>query len=212
MNGRFSEEDLLPLSGLQHLLFCERQCALIHVEGYWLENRLTAEGRRLHERADSAEAERRGSVGIARSLPLRSFELGLIGFADVVEFHETGDGAVPFPVEYKRGARRRWLHDEVQLCAQGMALEEMLGTAVPAGAVFYGRSRRRRDVSLDPPLRQRTREAAAQFHEIVAARRTPLAKRQPKCRSCSLLEVCQPAATTELDPAGYLRSILEGIP
>lgn len=86
----YAEDDLLPLSGLQHLLFCERQCALIHVEGLWAENRLTVEGRHLHERADAGGHETRGALRVARGLALRSLRLGLAGRADVVEFHTGG--------------------------------------------------------------------------------------------------------------------------
>ena len=126
-------DDYIPLSGLQHLAFCERQCALIHVEGIWEENRLTVEGRQLHERVDAVGDEIRAAVRIARGLPLRSDRLKLVGKADVVEFRKDG----PFPVEYKRGARKAWRHDELQLCAQAMCLEEMLGVAVPRDVPWY---------------------------------------------------------------------------
>ena len=128
----FAEDALLPLSALRHLLFCERQCALIHVEGLWAENRLTVEGRHLHERADSGRSESRPGVRIARTLPIRSLRLGLIGRADVVEFHDAGPGAPPrvVPVEYKRGRPKLDESDRVQLCAQALCLEEMLGVRV----------------------------------------------------------------------------------
>lgn len=192
----YSEDDLLPISALQHLLFCERQCALIHIEGLWAENRLTVEGRHLHDKAHDGLAEVRAGIRITRGLALRSFQLGLVGKADVVEFHpdpETSRGR-PFPVEYKRGRPKKHDADRVQLCAQAVCLEEMLGTPVPAGALFYGRTRRRLDVPFDGRLRQLTRETAKRLHALIASRRTPAAVREPKCDSCSLLNICLPDA------------------
>ncbi len=90
----FAEDELRPLSALQHLLYCERQCALIHQEQAWVENRFTAEGRILHQKADSGSSEQRGDLRIARSLALRSYRLGLIGRADVVELHRVHPEAV----------------------------------------------------------------------------------------------------------------------
>src|SRR6266567_7026185 len=143
----YDEEDLLPLSALQHLVFCERQCALIHIEGVWADNALTVEGSHLHDRVDEMgpRIESRGDLRIARGVALRSLRLGLSGRADVIEFHRVTEGGVelagvsglwrPFPVEYKRGRPKRDRCDEVQVCAQARCLEEMLETAVPAGAL-----------------------------------------------------------------------------
>src|SRR4051812_27370601 len=153
-------DDLLPLSALQHLVFCERQFALIHVEGLWAENALTISGRQLHERADLPGEARGASVRVARALPLRCDRLRLAGKADIVEFHRevADDGTAlwrPFPVEYKRGRPKPGGADEVQLCAQAVCLEEMLGVAVPFGALFYGKTRRRKPVEFTPGLRER---------------------------------------------------------
>lgn len=208
----YAEDELLPLSALQHLLFCERQCALIHVEQVWVENVLTAEGRQLHERVDTGPGETRGEIHTARGLPLRSLALGLSGKADCVEFHRlpgagaervTEMGAVlpelegrwrPFPVEYKRGRPKADRADEVQLCAQALCLEEMLGATVANGALFYARTRRRLAIDFDGPLRMLTEETAARLHALIAKGLTPRARREPKCASCSLLEVCMPDA------------------
>ena len=202
----FTEDDLLPLSALQHLLFCERQAALIHVERVWAENPFTIEGKYLHDRVDSGQAESRGDLRIARGLPLRSFRLGLSGKADAVELHRLSAGEPgatlpgvpgawrPFPVEYKRGRPKRHRADEVQLCAQALCLEEMLGTAVPAGALFYGQTRRRLEVAFGAGLRRETEEAAARMHELFDSGVTPPPVREPKCDQCSLLEICMPAA------------------
>lgn len=190
----FDEDDLLPISALQHLIFCERQCALIHIEGLWAENRLTVEGRHLHERVDDGLTETRGDVRITRSLPLRSLRLGLIGRADVVEFHRTRGSAEgqPLPVEYKRGKPKPDDSDRVQLCAQALCLEEMLGVHVPAGAIFYGRPRRRADVMFDQDLRGTTERAAGRLHALIGSGLTPIASRAPKCDGCSLLDLCMP--------------------
>ncbi|MEX2583660.1 MAG: CRISPR-associated protein Cas4 [Gemmatimonadota bacterium] len=188
----YSEDDLLPLSALQHLLFCERQCALIHVEQLWADNRLTVEGSHLHRRVDEAPGETRGDVRIERGIRMRSLRLGLIGRADVVEFHRAAEGECPFPVEYKRGRPKRDRSDEVQICAQALCLEEMLGVPVAAGALFYGVIRRRTDVLFDDALRARTEDAARRLHELVSTGTTPRAAREPKCDGCSMLDLCMP--------------------
>ena len=191
----YTEDDLLPLSGLQHLLFCERQCALIHIEQAWSENLFTAEGRIMHERVHEADRESRGNVRIQYGMPLRSLQLGLISKADVVEFHldnEHGNKWRPFPVEYKRGKPKKENYDKVQLCAQAICLEEMLGIEVPTGALFYGKTRRRQDVIFDGNLRKETADAAKRFHELVNSRITPKPDYSPKCDSCSMYDLCLP--------------------
>lgn len=198
----FSEDELIPLSALQHLLFCERQCALIHIEQAWAENRFTAEGRIMHERVDETGRESRGRIRTANGLLLRSLCFGLSGKADAVEFHregedDSGDASVwrPFPVEYKRGKPKQNDCDLVQLCAQALCLEEMLGVAVPEGALYYGKPRRRLAVVFDDGLREKTKEAARRLHELVSSSRTPQARYEKKCESCSMLSVCMPAVT-----------------
>lgn len=189
----FAEADLLPLSALQHLAFCERQCALIHIEGAWAENRLTAQGRILHERVHEREDESRGDVRIARGLRLRSLRLGLVGQADAVEFHRQPDGSWrPFPVEYKRGRSKRGDCDRIQLCAQAMCLEEMTGAAVPEGALFYGTPRRRETVALTPALRADVESAARRLRALIDAGRTPPAVYADRCENCSLMSLCRP--------------------
>jgi CRISPR-associated exonuclease Cas4 len=197
----YSEDDLLPISGLQHLLFCERQWGLIHLEQIWDENRLTAEGRVLHERAHTGGSENRPRVRTSRGLRLHSFALGLIGQTDVVEFHRSPEGVVlpeaegfwrPFPIEYKRGRVKRGSCDEVQLCAQALCLEEMFGAKIREGALYYGEPRRRHPVAFDPALRQRTEDLAGRMHELYRLAVTPVAKHEPKCESCSLIGRCMP--------------------
>lgn len=227
----YDEIDLLPLSGLQHLAFCERQWALIHIEQQWVENRLTAEGRVLHERADTPSRESRGDVRIVRGLSIQSHELGVVGRADVVEFHRTDDADAastdctrkavgihllnatglwrPFPVEYKRGRPKPFQADRVQLCAQALCLEVMLGVSVPAGALFYGKTRRRIDVTLDDPLRKETKRLAARMHELFRSGVTPRAiYDRRRCDRCSLYDCCLPKTTgSPPNVAAYLTAL-----
>ena len=187
----YAESDLLPISALQHLLFCPRQCALIHNEQLWAENRLTAQGRVLHERAHEPKHESRPGVRITRSLYLSSRALGLRGIADIVEFHR--DGTI-VPVEYKRGKPKANDCDRIQLCAQALCLEAMRGTTIASGALYYGQRRRRTEVAFDHDLRTRTANAARELHDLIASGHTPTAIREPKCDACSLLELCLPDA------------------
>lgn len=206
----FSEDDLLPLSALQHLLFCPRQCALIHVEGQWEENRFTAEGGVAHEKVHESASGRRGGKRIVTGLPLRSLRLGLAGVADVVEF-ERGQAGVwrAFPVEHKRGRPKGEDWDRVQLCAQALCLEEMTGTEVPAGALFYGKNRRRSDVVFDRDLRRVTEETALRLHELVGSGRTPPPVPSAKCQTCSLAGVCLPGPMSlERSVENYLARIM----
>lgn len=197
----YSEEELLPLSGLQHAVYCERQWALIHIEQQWAENRLTAEGRQLHQKAHEPGDESRAGVRVSRGLALRSFRLGLSGKADVVEFraNETG-GETPYPVEYKRGRPKPDDSDEVQLCGQALCLEEMVGSTIPAGAIFYGEPRRRLEIPFTAALRARTEALAARLHELYRQGQTPAVPYGPKCDRCSLLNVCLPSVAGARKP------------
>ncbi|MDA1276969.1 MAG: CRISPR-associated protein Cas4 [Verrucomicrobia bacterium] len=208
----FAEEDLLPISALQHLAFCRRQCALIHVEQVWSENRLTAEGRLMHERVHGGGGESRGALRIARGQRLRSLRLGLTGVADVVEFRrpiESAAGSVwmPFPVEYKRGKPKSGDCDSVQLCAQALCLEEMLGVDVPAGALYYGLSKRRHDVFFDAALRETTARAAHDLHALVVSGITPPPVYEEKCKRCSLLALCMPEVAGSKSARQYMEQI-----
>ena len=188
----FSEDQLLPISALQHLIFCERQCALIHVEQVWSDNEFTAEGNILHERTHKGPDESRPGVRTTRGLPVRSFELGLSGQCDVVEFHD--DPEKVFLVEYKRGKPKSHPADKVQLCAQALCLEEMLHRRVESGALYYGKRRRRTDVLFDEALRTLTSDSAERLHKLIASGMTPPAVREKKCETCSLLTICMPDA------------------
>ena len=203
------DESPVMLSALQHYLFCPRQCALIHVEGAWSENFLTASGRQLHERVDQRGGETRRNVHLVTALRLVSSRLGLTGVADMVEFHRQEsefdaegrcvaaklpgrDGLWrPFPVEYKRGAPKSHRADEVQLCAQALCLEEMLKVVIPAGALFYGETRRRTDVAFDSELRTLTEDVAEKVHVLMRTGVTPPPILTKGCRACSLVDVCR---------------------
>jgi len=192
----YNEDDLIMLSALQHYVFCPRQCALIHIEQVWAENRLTAEGRIMHEHVHEEGSETRGDVRIARGVPLRSLRLGLVGMADVVEFHRSAkDFWQPFPVEYKRGKPKPDHCDMIQLCAQAICLEEMLSVSVPSGAIFYGRTRRRLDVSLDDALRRETEDVAERARELIISGETPPPVYEKRCENCSLMGECLPKTT-----------------
>lgn len=185
----FNESDYIMLSALQHFLFCPRQCALIHIEQVWAENRYTAEGKVLHERADSKQSEQQGAVRIVRTLAISSSRLGLSGRADVVEFH--ADGRV-YPVEYKRGKPKKNRCDEVQLCAQALCLEEMLDLQIDSGALFYGQRKRRKEIEFDLELRALTESTISNTHHMIQGSLTPAAEYEKKCDSCSLYSLCLP--------------------
>lgn len=205
----YIEDDLIQLSALQHLIFCERQCALIHIEQLWSENVFTAEGRIMHDKVDTANRESRGSIRIEYGVPMRSLRLGLIGKADVVEFHKQGDKWIPFPVEYKRGKPKHDDSDKVQLCAQAMCLEEMMNIEVPEGALFYGQTRHRHDVKFDNVLRTETEDAGKKVHELIASGITPKPEYSKKCKQCSLLNLCLPKTCSKtLSVNSYLQNAM----
>lgn len=206
----YAEDELVPISALQHLLFCPRQCALIHLERLWAENRFTAEGRILHERVDRGGGETRGDIRTEYSVLLKSLRLGVAGIADVVEFHREGKIWRPFPVEHKRGKPKADRCDEVQLCAQAICLEEMLEVRIENGALYYGKTRHRRDVSFDKSLKEETEETALRVHELFDKGNTPPAEYGKKCKSCSLYDLCVPKSRTRYRSAtNYLNRMIE---
>ena len=217
----YTEDDLLPISALQHLMFCPRQWALIHLEQVWAENRLTAQGRLLHDRVHNAESESRAAVRIVRGLRLRSLTLGLIGQADVVEFHRLSEKDEtscrlanrpgywrPVPIEYKRGQPKKNACDRIQLCAQAMCLEEMLNVSIPSGMLFYGRTKRRKDVAFDDALRNDTMNLVKTLHEWTEQRYKPLALvNDPRCKNCSLNSLCMPKVSNQKSSDRVLRYV-----
>mgnify|MGYP000925131663 CR=1 FL=1 len=211
----FTDDQLLPISALQHWQYCPRRAALVHIEGLWAENRYTVEGRHLHERAhDPGRGERRPGRHVARGLELRSLRLGLTGKADVVEFYaglpETESRIVL--LEYKRGRPHadRDAPFQVQVCAQALCLEDMLGRSVDEAYLFFGKTRQRVPVVLHPDLRQSTLHAIGELHKLIAAGRTPPARFERKCRRCSLYDLCLPKSLRPRATASRYLSNLVG--
>lgn len=192
MRASEDEDDgVVPISALQHYSYCPRQCALIHVEQAWSENLYTERGKAVHAQVDTPESRQEDGGRVERALPLYSRRLGLSGRADVVEFRPDG---TPYPVEYKHGPRRPREHDDLQLAAQALCLEEMTGRDVPAGAIFHHGSRRRREVPITPALREEVARVTAAVRALIAAGELPAPANDERCRHCSLLDICQPAA------------------
>ncbi|MDR1947520.1 MAG: CRISPR-associated protein Cas4 [Desulfovibrio sp.] len=188
----YSEEDFIQLSALQHYSYCPRQCALIHLDMVWSENVFTAEGRLLHDKVDSGKTEIRGNVKTATGLRLCSFRHGVSGTADVVEFHHQNGGWLPFPVEYKHGRPKKHDSDRLQLCMQALCLEEMLSVAVPRGALFYGKTRRREEVEFSEELRSETVALVRDVHVLLRQTVLPPPADDERCPGCSLSDVCLP--------------------
>ncbi|HNQ04605.1 MAG TPA: CRISPR-associated protein Cas4 [Thiobacillaceae bacterium] len=195
-------QDPISLSALQHWAYCPRQCGLIHLEQAFEDNIHTARGQAVHHLVDTPGYEMKASVKVERALPLWSDKLGLIGKADLVEFHP--DGTV-FPVEFKHGRKRQKIHDDIQLAAQALCLEEMLGRPVPKGAIYHASSHRRREVAITPELRRLVEETTKAVRAMLASGKLPSPVNDERCRECSLKDLCQPgpiAASTLLHELG----------
>lgn len=188
-------DDPIMLSALQHWSYCPRQCALIHLEQAFDENVHTMRGNAAHERVDDPGFETFEGVRSERALPVWSDRLGLVGKCDVVEFHP--DGHI-YPVEYKHGRKKLQVHDDLQLAAQAMCLEEMFGKPVLKGAIYHHTSRRRREVNITPALRQQVEETIAAIRAMLASGKLPPPVNDARCKECSLNEICQPRAMAEL--------------
>jgi CRISPR-associated exonuclease Cas4 len=203
------EDKAIPISALNQYAYCPRRCALIHVEQTFDDNVYTMRGRDLHERTDQQEESGwEEGIRVERALPLWSRRLGLIGKADVVEFH----GETPYPVEYKSGNRRQFDNDDLQVCAQAICLEEMTGLSVPRGAIYHHSSRRRREVVFDEYLRTRVAEAVAMIRAMLQSRSLPPAVNDKRCDHCSLHEACMPEVLGERERAAEVLRDLFSIP
>lgn len=222
MIADYRPDQLLPLSGIQHFVFCRRQWALIHVERQWQENALTAAGRIMHRRADDPfSTEKRGGVIIARSVPVVSYQIGLTGICDVVEFQEDSRGVhlpgregryLPFPVEYKHGKKKQDQSDEAQLCAQAICLEDMLLVNIPRAYLYYGRSRRRVSVELTDELRSFVKRMSDEMHAYFERGYTPHVKPSKACHSCSLADLCLPQIQDKsLSASQYIQDQIENM-
>ena len=220
--GLYSEEELLPISGLQHLAFCERQWALIHVEQQWRENQRTAEGRIIHERVhDPFYKPHKPGWKVVRSMQLQSLRLGLFGEADVVEFFirktsqepgDVGELSSPRPVEYKRGKSKKGDYDRIQLCAQAMCLEEMMNCHIDEGDLYYAETRRREVVRLDDELRSVVTKLSEKMHRLYREGITPRPdKKLSVCRTCSMVNICLPKIRSQASGESYWREVLETV-
>lgn len=214
-----SDADYLMLSGLKHFCFCRRRWALVHIEQQWQENALTVSGDLMHERVhDENFTESRGSVVLSRGMPVRSQMLRITGECDLVELHRDENGIVihgrsgkwrVYPVEYKHGQPDERGADELQLCAQAMCLEEMLVTEIPEGAIYYGKIRRRVSVIFTAELRRKVTDAVSEMYRLFERGYTPKAKWTKACKSCSLVEICQPMITKHAGASQYVREMLK---
>lgn len=184
----------ISISALQHYAYCPRQCALIHVEQAFADNVHTVRGQAVHRLVDTPGYEFKASIKVERALPLWSDRLGLIGKADLVEFHP--DGTV-FPVEFKHGRKREKIHDDIQVAAQAMCLEDMLHVVVPCGAIYHASSRRRREVAITPDLRKTVEDMIAAIRLMITRHTLPPPGHDARCRDCSLKDLCQPAALSD---------------
>lgn len=185
--------DPIMLSAIEHYSYCPRQCALIHIEHVWDENVFTMRGRHVHENVHEESSNEVDGVRCERGLPLFSRRLNVVGKADLVEFHDN----VPYPVEYKSGRRRAGHHEELQLCAQAVCLEEMLGVAVPKGALYWHGSRKRKEVLLTDAMRAEMERIVAAIHAMMASRIVPPPVNDKRCPDCSLKEACMPGVIAE---------------
>lgn len=214
----YREEDFLLLSGIQHFSFCRRQWALIHIEQQWKENLKTVEGNIVHENChDEHFFEKRGDLLITRGIRIFSRIMGVTGQCDVVEFYKSEEGCLlhgyggywlPYPVEYKRGKSKSIDADRLQLCGQAMCLEEMLGTTINKGAIYYHESNRREEVQLTDSLRKKVKDLLAEMHEYYSRGYTPVVKAKSGCASCSLKEICMPVICKKINVDSYYSKFL----
>lgn len=184
-------DEIVALSALQHWIYCPRQCGLIHLEQAFEDNIHTVRGQAVHHLVDTPGYEIKSGVRVERALPVWSDQYNLIGKADLVEFHP--DGSI-YPVEFKHGAKRQKLHDDIQLAAQAICLEEMLSRPVPKGAIFHATSHRRREVSITPELKQLVEETADAIRAMLTSGKLPPPANDARCKECSLKDICQPEA------------------
>ncbi len=188
------ERDPIPISALQHWCYCPRQCALIHVEQVFADNLHTLRGQAVHRQVDRPGIETRTGLRVERALPVWSDRVGLIGKCDVVEFEPDG---TPYPVEYKVGNRAKaaWIAacDDLQLAAQALCLEEMTGRSVAVGALYYAKSKRRREVQIDQSLRSRVEGATSSVRTMLDRGEVPPPANDARCAKCSLADLCQPS-------------------
>ena len=211
----YREEEYLMLSGIQHFSFCRRQWALIHLEQQWEENLRTVEGNLFHKKAhDGYSSEKRGDVIVSRGMPVFSRTMGVSGVCDIVEFHRDDKRGIPlygregkylvYPVEYKKGQPKEEEEDILQMAAQAMCLEEMLGCNISKGYLFYGEIRRRMEVPLEEGIRQSVRDSFLEMHQYFQRNYTPKVRRTKACNACSLKNLCLPQLMKQKSARDYV--------
>ena len=208
-------EEYLMLSGIQHFAYCRRQWALIHIEQQWQENE-----KLFHKVAHDAEAvEKRGDIIITRGLHIKSEVYKVSGICDVVEFHKAQEGITlqkyeglwkPYPIEYKKGKPKENNADELQLCCQAMCLEEMILCEISSGSLFYGETRRRKNVEFTTELRTQAKKMLEEMQELWRRGYTPQVKPQKGCNACSLKDICVPRLQNS-SVTSYIDERLKGI-
>ena len=186
-----TDEPIVPISAIEHYVYCPRQCALIHCDGVWSDNAHTVRGSHAHRRVDSGRHRRERGRQVLRAIPLWSERLGLSGRADAVEMEQ---GEV-WPVEYKAGVRHGKAAD-MQLCAQAMCLEEMLCVDIPHGYVWYGGPRRRVQVDFTSDLRCEVEAIIDDIRRQLLAAILPVAPNDARCAECQLQNHCLPGLTS----------------
>lgn len=185
-------DEPINVSALNQYAYCPRRCGLIYLESEFSDNIHTSRGNAEHERVDQTgwETTREGARA-EYGLPVWSERLGLIGKCDVVEFWPDGN---IYPVEYKHGARKKRLNDDLQLAAQALCLEEMTGKTITHGAIYHHGSRRRREVAITQALRDKVEETVGAIRAMIDSGKLPPPANDARCKECSLKEICQPQA------------------
>lgn len=216
----YNQDDFLSLSGIQHFLFCKRQWALIHIEKQWVEDYRTAEGRLLHETAhDITKKEKRKDTIISRAMPIHSYQMGINGECDVVEFKQSDTGIwIPMlqnsftltPIEYKRGKPKEGLEDILQLVAQAMCLDEMFCCSVETSYLFYHEIKKRLEIPVTPELKSQVRETFQEMHSLLEKQHTPKVKWSTRCNGCSLKDICLPTLGKQKSAHRYIEKAIQG--
>jgi len=185
------QESTIQISALEHYAYCPRQCGLIHIDGIWADNEHTISGTRAHRRVDTAPSRRERGQRVLRAIQIYSETYRLTGVADVIELHD--DGSL-IPVEYKAGVRHGNAAD-IQVCAQGLCLEEMTGNQIGHGYVWYAKPRRRERVNLTNHLRETTVATVTSVRDMIASGKLPEPAADSRCDQCQFQSICLPSVS-----------------
>ncbi|PSB01137.1 CRISPR-associated protein Cas4 [Merismopedia glauca] len=186
--------DYIPIAALNHYSFCPHRCWRMFCAAEFVDNQYTVDGTSLHERVHTLSQNDRGEVWQVRAIYLKSEKYNLIGKSDLVEV-ESGE---VYPIEYKRGNKGEWNNDEMQVCAQALCLEEMMGKEIKIGYIYYAQSNQRQLVEINEDLRK---QAIATLNLVTNLLQTGIAPPpvySQKCRGCSLYSQCLPQANKKM--------------